>query len=109
MKQLFIILTILFLSQSINLIYYNELPVSRLTLFKALLSMNYLKSNLDNTFGTSSQNKVAYYIRTRLTESYLNDVSSELAQYNNVVIGSDNSVAGQKNLMVGDNNHVVGS
>ncbi len=71
--------------------------------------MNYLKSSLDDTFGTRYQNKVGYYVRTKLTESYLNDVSKELAQYNNVVAGSGNSVVGQKNLMVGDNNHVVGS
>jgi hypothetical protein len=51
------------------------LPVSRLTLFRALLSMRYLKDSLDQTFNTPLEDKFAYYARTKLTEIYLNDVS----------------------------------
>lgn len=40
------------ITNSINLVYYSALPVSRLALFKALLSMNYLKQDLDSTFNT---------------------------------------------------------
>mgnify|MGYP000984435580 CR=1 FL=1 len=76
MKRILLILLIVCLTQSINLLYYSQLPVSRLTLFKALLSMDYLKSSLDTTFGTKFQNKNVYYVRTMLTEMYLNDVSA---------------------------------
>ena len=67
LKPLILILTVLCLSQSINLIYYEALPVSRLALFKALLSMKYLKSSLDQTFNTKFENKFNYYVRTKLT------------------------------------------
>lgn len=108
-KILILILAILCLTQSINLVYYSALPVSRLTLFKALLSMDYLKSNLDQTFNTKFENKFSYYVRTKLTEQYLNEVSAELRQYNNVLVGNNNGAAGRSNLIVGDSNHVVGS
>ena len=108
-KKILLLLAIVCLSQSVNLVYYSQLPVSRLTLFKALLSMNYLKQNLDSTFGTQFENKYLYYVRTKLTEIYLNDVSKQLANYNNVVIGANNALVGQKNLLVGDNNHIQGS
>lgn len=71
--------------------------------------MNYLKNDLDSTFNTKLENKISYYIRTKLTEGYLNDVSAELAQYNNVMIGNNGEIIGQKNLLIGDNNKVVGS
>lgn len=107
-KLIFVLLSIVCLSQSINLIYYSALPVSRLALFKALLSMDYLKRDLDNTFNTQFENKFAYFVRTRLTENYLNDISYELRQYNNVLVGSNNAVIGRSNLIVGDNNGVIG-
>jgi len=108
-KIFILILALLSLSQSMNLVYYSALPVSRMALFKALLSMNYLKSDLDNTFSTQYENKYRYYIRTKLTEQYLTDVSNELKQYNNALIGSNNGVTGRNNLIVGDNNRVAGS
>lgn len=40
---------------------------------------------------------------------YLNEVSAELARYNNVIIGGKNGVLGQSNLIVGDNNAIFGS
>lgn len=108
-KFLLILLSIACLTQSLNLVYYSNLPVSRLTLFKALLSMSYLKSDLDSTFNTRFENKHLYYARTKLTEGYLKDVSIELQQYNNVLFGNNNGVIGKNNLVVGDNNHVAGS
>jgi hypothetical protein len=75
-KFLFILCSILFVSQSLNLVYYSNLPVSRLALFKALLSMSYLKNDLDRTFKNRFQNKMLYYARTKLTEGYLKDVSA---------------------------------
>lgn len=95
--------------QSINLLYYSQIPVDKLTLFKALLSMNQFQYDLDTTFNTRFQNRIGYYVRTKLTQKYLNDINAQLAQYNNVVLGQNNGVGGQKNLIVGDNNIVVGS
>lgn len=40
------------MTQSVNLVYYNQIPVNRMTLFKSLLSMNRLKYDLDTTFNT---------------------------------------------------------
>lgn len=71
--------------------------------------MDYLKQNLDNTFNTRFENKFLYYIRTKLTESYLNDISDELRQFDNVLIGADNGIVGKNNLIIGDSNRVIGS
>jgi hypothetical protein len=67
LKPLILILTVLCLSQSINLVYYEALPVSRLALLRALLSMKFLKDSLDTTFNTKLENKFSYYVRTKLT------------------------------------------
>lgn len=108
-KIIILFLSVLCLSQSINLVYYEALPVSRLALFKALLSMRDLKDSLDRTFDTRLENKITYYFRTKMTEIYLNDISEELSQYNNVLIGKDNGVIGRNNLILGDNNVITGS
>lgn len=71
--------------------------------------MRSLKDSLDQTFNTQFQDKFGYYVRTKLTESYLNEISRELSQYNNVMIGLNNHSVGSKNLIIGDNNRVVGS
>ena len=94
---------------SINLLYYRQIPVDKLTLFKALLSMNQFQYDLDTTFNTRFHNNIGYYVRTKLTQKYLNDISAQLAKYNNVILGQNNGVSGQKNLIVGDNNIVAGS
>ncbi len=71
--------------------------------------MKYLKNTLDKTFNTNLQNKLDYYVRTKLTETYLKDISAELSQYNNVAIGIDNKVIGKNNVILGDSNKVQGS
>jgi hypothetical protein len=66
-KRLVLVFLTFAIASAANLIYYSQIPVDRLTLFKSMLSMNMLKSQLDSTFGTPSQNKISMYIRTSLT------------------------------------------
>ena len=70
-KKFVLLLVLIALTQSINMVYYSQIPVNTMTLFKSLLSMNKLKSDLDTTFNTSFENKMSYYVRTKLTEMYL--------------------------------------
>ena len=53
--------------QSINLLYYRQIPVDRLSLLRALESMNLLQHDLDTTFNTRFENKTQYWRRTKLT------------------------------------------
>lgn len=66
-KKIALIFILLTLASATNLVYFSQIPVDKLTLFKSLLSMNMLKSQLDSTFGTPYQNKISMYIRTALT------------------------------------------
>jgi len=66
-KHLALVFLLLTIASATNLVYFSQIPVSKLTLFKSMLSMNMLKSQLDSTFGTPFQNKISMYIRTALT------------------------------------------
>ena len=57
-------------------------------------------------FNTLFENRAAIYQRVELTKKYLLELSASLAQYNNVVAGTGNSVIGDKNLVIGNYNNV---
>ena len=67
---------LLSVTKSINLLYLDKIPVDKLTLFKAILSLGALQSDLDTNFHKSSQNNVNTFVRTVLTESYLSSINN---------------------------------
>jgi len=44
-----------------------------------------------------------------LTEQYLQELESQVSQYNNVILGQGNSIDGSKNVIVGNYNTLKGS
>jgi hypothetical protein len=97
------------IAQSINLLYLDKIPVDKLTLFKAILSLGSLQTDLDTNFGKPTQNNVQTFIRTVLTETYLSAMNDQLKGYNNIVVGDRSDVVGTANFILGDDNHVKGS
>ena len=100
---------LLSVTKSINLLYLDQIPVNKLTLFKAILSLSSLQYDLDTNFHKSSQNNVNTFVRTVLTESYLSAINNQIHSINNIVVGDNSNVVGTANFILGDDNHIKGS
>lgn len=110
-KQSLVILALLFSLQIVSpaFIFYPELPVSTLTLFKSQIALNLWEQNLDATYGTPRENPNRIKRDTDLVVGQLNQMSKELAAYDNVVLGGQNGLLGSKNIIIGNNNSVYGN
>jgi hypothetical protein len=54
-------------------------------------------------------NSTLLYQRALLTDQYLNEMSSALNKFNNVIVGAHVNVTGNKNMVIGSYNDVRGS
>lgn len=110
-KQLLILVCLcLLLPQALGaLIYYPQLPVDKVTLFKAQIALNNWQRDLDQTYGTPKENPQQIKKNTDLVVGELGEMSKQLAGYNNVVLGGENGLAGSKNIIIGNYNSVYGS
>jgi hypothetical protein len=84
-----------------------NLPISAKVLNRVNMSLKRLQKSLQN-FGTPYQNNYQLYKRSELTKGYLQQLTAELQRYNNVILGSGNSVGGDKNIIIGDRNNIYG-
>jgi hypothetical protein len=84
------------------------LPVPQDVLTNVTLSINELQ-NVLKYFGTWYENKWAISKRVELTKKYLQELSNCLAQYNNVIVGTGNTVNGSKNFVIGNYDNIEGS
>ncbi len=91
------------------LIYFPQLPVDKVTLFKAQIALNNWQRELDTTYGTSRESPKNIKKSTDLVLGELNEMGKQLAGYSNVVLGGSNGLAGSKNIIIGDNNSVYGN
>lgn len=69
MKVSSIFLLIMFIMhvKSVDLVYMSKIPVDKLTLFKTLLSLQSLQSDLDTNFDKTTFKKPNTFTRTLLT------------------------------------------
>lgn len=103
------ILALTLYSVAAALIYYPQLPVDKVTLFKAQIALNNWQRNLDTTYGTPAENPNKIKRDTDLVVGELGEMGKQLAGYNNVVLGGENGLVGSKNIIIGNANSVYGS
>lgn len=92
-----------------TLIYIPGIPVDQRSLFKAQIALNRWEKDLNNNYGKRTENPIRTKVKTDLVDFQLSKLSSQLAIYNNVVVGSGNGLAGSNNLIIGNGNNVLGS
>lgn len=108
MKTLLLVLTLTAIIHS-TLIFIPGIPVDQRSLFKAQIALNRWENDLNNNYGKRTENPIRTKINTDLVDFQLEKLSSQLAIYNNVVVGSGNGLAGSNNLIIGNGNTILGS
>ena len=69
------------------LIYYPQIPVDQITLYKAQVALDNWEKILQDTYGTPYERPTKIKQQTDLVVGELAKVSSQLAAYNNVILG----------------------
>lgn len=109
-KLLALILFLITISTS-ALIYIPNVQIDPILIYQTQVACDRLEASLRATYGTINQNALDYYIKTYAANFFLKQLtnSQQLRAYNNVLVGSNNTINGSKSLIIGNNNNVLGT
>lgn len=109
-KLLALILFLITISTS-ALIYIPNVQIDPILIYQTQVACDRLEASLRATYGTINQNALDYYIKTYAANFFLQQLtnSQQLRAYNNVLVGSNNTINGSKSLIIGNNNNVLGT
>lgn len=110
-SKLLALLSLLVFTTAPALIYIPNVQIDPILIYQTQVACDRLQASLRATYGTLRQSEIDYYVKTYAANYFLQQLSNSkpLQPYNNILVGSNNTVSGNKSLIIGNNNNVLGT